>query len=1344
MIFVGTVLRVLGLVAMLLPGLCFAVTCTSTSNGAWTSQATWGGAGGGCGASGPVAGDTVVVSNTDAVTIAAGVTAQAASLQIGTNANGAASLTLSAASSVLNIAGNVLIVNSGNGTNVDALNVDAGTATMGSLTFDNSLGTGRRVRLRITSGTATVTGGVTFNAVNANVDILFVGAGTLNIGGDLPSGGTLTAATGTVNFNGAGAQNVGAYTYSNLSVTKSSGTATLLNTVSVGGNLSVTCPATCTDGTLDLSTFTANRSSGGGTLTVGSGATLKIGGTQTFPTNYGTLTLTGSTVDYSGTAQTVQVNSPQAVTYTNLTLSGSGTKTLQASALTLAGTGNFTMSGTAVATATATITVPGSFTLGSGTTFSGATFTHDVAGDFSNNGATFNGDTSTFNLNGASAQTIGGSASTTFNNLTISSSAGVTIGRDTTVAGAAAGALTLGTKILTTNANTLTLSGACNVATVSRTTGWVNGFLKKAVPLGTPTCAYEVGDASNYRPMSQTFSSVSFAGSVTGSVSSASGDHPNISTSLIDSLKNVNRYWTLTNSGVTFTDFALTLNFIAGDVDSAATSPTDLTPLFEIERWNGTSWATTTADPPNANPTNTRATGITAMSDFGVGRKKAKNFVISVPVAGDTCNAASVTITAKDSRDLTMTDYTGTMNLSTSTADGNWSTAATGTFNNGAADDGAASYAFVAADAGVVTLSLADIKINSDVTVTAVDSDSAPSSTTSAAIPFRGNLFTIASDTIQVAGKNQAMSVTRKQGASCNVTLGEYAGNKDLKAWYTADTDHPAGALAPSITGLGSPPLGTAVPGANNLTLTFAAGVANFTLTTTDVGKYGINLRDDATGNVDGTSSTITTRPFALLVTAIKQGATNNPAVDTAGGTKFAKAGTSFQATVASYLWNAAADGNSDGVPDGGASLANITASGTTPAYKWPTTLSAASPFTPAVGTDGTLGGGSLVPGDFASGSATPAALTYSEVGSFTLAASASNFLNSGITLTAIVFDNAVTPARNAVVGRFTPDHFTVAGAPAPTLTNRSGLSCAPASTFSYMGEGMDITFTLEAHQFPSGITTKYTTASSFAKLDLTSPANLNFGAKNGATNLTTRVSTVTSAGTWTGGSASVTGTLGIARLAAPDAPLTTVQFGIAPVDTDAVAMGAFDLDVDSDTVNDHTIVGPTTEVRFGRLRFVSATGTATVNLRAGIRTEYWNGSGFVTNAADNCTTLDRTNISLGSYAKSLNACETRSINATLGATISFSSGVGGLYLEKPGAANVGSVLLTADLGGASSGNYCATIGGAEAATTPASKSYLQGAWNGSATYDKDPQARLSFGVFGGQPNQIIFMRERY
>jgi hypothetical protein len=119
----------------------------------------------------------------------------------------------------------------------------------------------------------------------------------------------------------------------------------------------------------------------------------------------------------------------------------------------------------------------------------------------------------------------------------------------------------------------------------------------------------------------------------------------------------------------------------------------------------------------------------------------------------------------------------------------------------------------------------------------------------------------------------------------------------------------------------------------------------------------------------------------------------------------------------------------------------------------------------------------------------------------------------------------------------------------------------------------------------------------------------------------------------------------------------------------------------------------------------------------------------------------------MGGYARSLNACETRVTNA--GAlvppqVITYNAGVGELYLAAPGASNGGSVVLTANLGVTGSGNYCPTVGGTETAVSGANRAYLQGNWNGSATYNQDPQARAAFGIYGSQPRQLIFQRENY
>jgi hypothetical protein len=339
-------------------------------------------------------------------------------------------------------------------------------------------------------------------------------------------------------------------------------------------------------------------------------------------------------------------------------------------------------------------------------------------------------------------------------------------------------------------------------------------------------------------------------------------------------------------------------------------------------------------------------------------------------------------------------------------------------------------------------------------------------------------------------------------------------------------------------------------------------------------------------------------------------------------------------------------------------------------------------------------------------------------------------------------------PSTGAITaGRFIPDHFALS---ASAIANRAALGCG--GSFSYMGEGIGLTMTLEAHQSPSGITTNY--KGTLAKLDPTTPASFSFGAKNSATNMTTRVSAPTTAGSWSNGSAAITGTLSIVRNTpdAPDGPFAAVQFGIAPVDADGVAMGTLDQDVDGAGGNDHKTVGATTEVRFGQLRLKNALGSERLALLVPMQVEYWNGTGFLVNPIDSCTTLSQNNIVMSNYTQNL-APATPCKTAFAGAAITFASGKASPTLAAPGVGKNGSVDLRVRLSASSAaGSYCASVGaGTQTAASVAPLSYLLGRWNSSdddgnanTAYDDDPVARANFGIYNNPSKQFIYQRENY
>ena len=251
--------------------------------------------------------------------------------------------------------------------------------------------------------------------------------------------------------------------YSTLIISGTSTKSLAANQTSLRNNLATEGNIFVRGGVFDLLTFTANRgtSTVGGNFEVENGATLKIGGTNGFPANYNAKNLSlSSTVHYYGNNQTIA-----ALTYGNLMLSstsGAVTKTMPGTAFTVEG--DFTSSqgtGSSVAyTAASAITINGDLNIGTSTTFSGASYSHNLSGNWINNG-TFTGATSTINIKGASTS-ISGTGTHNFNNLTISV---------TDVTAAAASNLSISGNLLTTGSGefthddggTITMTGAAKI-----------------------------------------------------------------------------------------------------------------------------------------------------------------------------------------------------------------------------------------------------------------------------------------------------------------------------------------------------------------------------------------------------------------------------------------------------------------------------------------------------------------------------------------------------------------------------------------------------------------------------------------------------------------------------------------------------------------------------------------------------------------------------------------------------------------------------------------------------------------------------------------------------------------
>ena len=184
-------------------------------------------------------------------------------------------------------------------------------------------------------------------------------------------------------------------------------------------------------------------------INISNGASLTISGSNTLTvsgnwTNNGTFIPNTSTVEYNGSSQTIG-----SVNYFNLKLSGSGTKTLQTGTKNIGG--NFTMTGNATTTsAVVGLTIGGSVYLESNTFFNSGDFTHNVGGNWTNNGwgATFAPGTGTINFTGYDAIINGTNATQNFNNIIVSKTAGQTLS-----VGGSSTTLTIGGSFTETSGN---------------------------------------------------------------------------------------------------------------------------------------------------------------------------------------------------------------------------------------------------------------------------------------------------------------------------------------------------------------------------------------------------------------------------------------------------------------------------------------------------------------------------------------------------------------------------------------------------------------------------------------------------------------------------------------------------------------------------------------------------------------------------------------------------------------------------------------------------------------------------------------------------------------------------
>lgn len=338
--------------------------------------------------------------------------------------------------------------------------------------------------------------------------------------------------------------------------------------------------------------------------------------------------------------------------------------------------------------------------------------------------------------------------------------------------------------------------------------------------------------------------------------------------------------------------------------------------------------------------------------------------------------------------------------------------------------------------------------------------------------------------------------------------------------------------------------------------------------------------------------------------------------------------------------------------------------------------------------------------GGFSNGAASSNALSWTEVGNGDLSLSLASYLGSGIAVSGTTGSGAV-----GNVGPFIPSHFTV------TATQ----ACTSGAAFTYSGQPFNMTAT--ARNLAGDVTRNYdgtgSMSPSFAK--------------------TTGLSVVTNGGL---GSLAVT-SLTPAAFAAGEAALTTQSFTYTTKLTAPAALVLRAIDSDGVTSENKTEQGP--NVRSGRLQISNAFGSGGDILRVPVTAQYWSGKACVINDADGCTTLPSASVVRARYLDNKGDVTTAWTTSVSGA-VTLTNGQGNIVLTAPTNSGTGSLDLSVNLGATTTDVSCLS---AHPSSTGAQRPWLR-SLNGScaATYDRDPTARATFGVFSSESKKVIHTRD--
>lgn len=395
-----------------------------------------------------------------------------------------------------------------------------------------------------------------------------------------------------------------------------------------------------------------------------------------------------------------------------------------------------------------------------------------------------------------------------------------------------------------------------------------------------------------------------------------------------------------------------------------------------------------------------------------------------------------------------------------------------------------------------------------------------------------------------------------------------------------------------------------------------------------------------------------------------------------------------------------------------------------------------------------TFGGFSLGTA-FVAGQLATNVATYDNVGAFQLQLIDSSFagVDASDTTGDCTAAGRYVCSASLAVGRFVPDHFAVS-----YNTPEFATACS-AGNFTYVGQTFNYSvtaapvITVLAENASNNPTTLY--SGNWWRITSGSLTGKSYTAASGAldtSGITGTDPVINDAGSGSGSLSFSSGTGLFFTRATPVAPFDAeISLAINVIDADGVSyasnparFGAASAGNGMAFSDGNALTTNDKQMRFGRLRAGGASGSQLLPLRVPVEAQYWNGTFFITNVADTCTTLVAGNVGLGNYIGNLGAGET----TVTAITSPLSAGRGAITLSAPGNGNNGSVDVAVNLGAGAAADACPAAPPFVPAAVAGNKAYLRGNWcTPPGTYTKDPAARVRFGIQRSS-DEAIYIRE--